>query len=160
MIHGFLVHLVLVVIYLALTGDVSFVNIVFGVAIAYGVILVYEGATQNARSYSRRILGLASFSVYFTRILIVANLEVAREILTPGYQMSPRLLRYSVAGMTDVQITWLANAITLTPGTLSVDLNAEADSLYIHAMYGEDRDALVAGLDELKTRLLEGVFGQ
>ncbi|MEM6332334.1 MAG: Na+/H+ antiporter subunit E [Planctomycetota bacterium] len=160
MIQGFLVHLVLVVIYLALTGDVSFVNIVFGVAIAYGVMLVFDGATQQANSYSRRILGLAAFSVYFVRILIIANLEVAREILTPGYQMTPRLLRYNVAGMTDLQITWLANAITLTPGTLSVDLDPETDCLYIHAMYGDDRDALVAGLDELKTRLLKGVFGQ
>jgi multicomponent Na+:H+ antiporter subunit E len=169
MIQGLLVHLVLVVIYLALTGDLSLVNIVFGAIVGFGVLLVFGHATADrhadrGRSYAARIAGLLGFTAYFVRILIVANLEVAYEILTPGYGMSPRVLRYPVDGLTDVQVTWLANAITLTPGTLSIDVLGDADDphrcLHIHAMYGSDRDALVASLDELKRRLLEGVFGQ
>ncbi|MEM1209712.1 MAG: Na+/H+ antiporter subunit E [Planctomycetota bacterium] len=162
MIQGFLVHLLLIVVYLALTADVSFINIAFAAIVAFGVLYVFGMASGGVGvgGYAARVAGLCGFVVYFIRILIVANLQVAYEILTPGYGMSPRLVGYSVAGLSDVQITWLANSITLTPGTLSVDLDDDRDLLYIHAMYGEDREALIAELDELKERLLRGVFGE
>jgi len=165
MIQGLLVHLVLVVIYLALTGDLSLVNVLFGVIVGFGVLYVFGLATSDQRdraSYGQRVFDFFAFTGYFARILVVANLQVAYEVLTPGYGMSPRLLRYPVPGLTDIQVTWLANAITLTPGTLTVDVEGEDDQryLFIHAMYGEDRDALVADLDELKVKLLRGVFGE
>jgi multicomponent Na+:H+ antiporter subunit E len=106
------------------------------------------------------VISLLSFTIYFLRILVIANLQVAREILTPGFQMSPRLLRYDVSDLTDVQTTFLANTITLTPGTLSVDVSEEADFLYVHCMYARDRDSILAELDELKDRILKEVFGQ
>ena len=91
-------------------------------------------------------------------ILVKANLEVAWEIITPGFGMEPRILRYSVAGLSDVEVTTLANAITLTPGTLSADLSEDGETLFIHAMYARDRDQALAAVDQLRHWLLREVF--
>ncbi|MEM6505352.1 MAG: Na+/H+ antiporter subunit E, partial [Planctomycetota bacterium] len=52
----------------------------------------------------------------------------------------------------------LANAITLTPGTLSADINDAGDTLYIHAMYAEAKKDATRDLDELRDKLLRLVF--
>jgi multicomponent Na+:H+ antiporter subunit E len=91
-------------------------------------------------------------------ILFKANLQVAREVITPGLGMSPRIIAYPVAGMTDGQITTFSNALTLTPDTLTTDVAEDGRTLYIHCMYAEDRDRAVAELDELRDRIMREVF--
>ncbi|MFI4861511.1 MAG: Na+/H+ antiporter subunit E [Phycisphaerales bacterium JB063] len=110
--------------------------------------------------YLLRLFNILHFSVYFIYILIRANLDVAWEIITPGYRMKPRMIRYPVAGLTPIQITTLANAITLTPGTLSADVDDAGTCLYIHAMYAEHRQDAVDQLDELRDKLMWLVFGR
>ena len=63
-----------------------------------------------------------------------------------------------MAGLTDVEVTTLANAITLTPGTLSADLSPDGETLFIHAMYAEDTDEALAAVDQLRYALLREVF--
>ncbi|MEM7625379.1 MAG: Na+/H+ antiporter subunit E [Planctomycetota bacterium] len=157
MINKFLLNLFLAVVYVALAGDVSFLSLLTGFIIGLLIVTLIARATGQS-SYMRRVWGLFRFGVYFVYILVKANYEVAREVLTPGFTMTPRIIRYSVEGLSPVEITTLANAITLTPGTLSADINDEGTVLYIHCMYAEDRDAAVAALDELKIWLIREVF--
>ncbi|MDX1683104.1 MAG: Na+/H+ antiporter subunit E, partial [Phycisphaeraceae bacterium] len=114
---------------------------------------------RGRHHYGRKLLGLVRFFFYFVRILVVANLQVAREVLTPGFQMNPRIIAYPVDDLTDVQITTLASAITLTPGTLSVDVSDDGRVLYVHAMYARDRAAAFREIDQLRNRLMREVFG-
>lgn len=157
MINKFLLNLFLAVVYVALAGDVSFLSLLTGFIIGLLIVTLVARATGQS-SYLKRVLGLVRFGAYFIYILVKANYEVAREVLTPGFTMTPRIVRYSVEGLSDVEITTLANAITLTPGTLSADINDEGTLLYIHCMYAEDRDAAVAAIDELKVWLIREVF--
>jgi len=83
---------------------------------------------------------------------------VAKEVITPGLHMKPRLIRYDVAGMSAAEITTLANAITLTPGTLSADIDDAGETLFIHCMYAADRQSAVDELDDLKLRILVDLF--
>lgn len=157
MINKFLLNLFLAVSFVALAGDVSFLTLLTGLVI--GLLVVTLIARGDGRSgYLRRLLGLIRFGAYFVFILIKANLQVAREILTPGFSMTPRIIRYPVVGLSDVQKTTLANAITLTPGTLSADIDDLGANLYIHCMYAQDREAAVSELDQLKTKLMREVF--
>ncbi|XAL99976.1 Na+/H+ antiporter subunit E [Phycisphaeraceae bacterium D3-23] len=111
-------------------------------------------------SYLLRLVNVLRFAVYFVYILIRANIDVAWEIITPGFHMKPRMIRYPVEGLTAVQVTTLANTITLTPGTLSADVDDAGTCLYIHAMYAEHRQDAIDQLDELRNRLMWLVFGQ
>lgn len=163
MIRAFLMNLLLAAVYIFLTGVPSLFNFLIGFFIGWAVLLVYGlASTEPGRrdDYTRRLSEIFAFCIYFIRILIVANIQVAWEIITPGLHMTPRIIRYSVEDMTDVEITVLANAITLTPGTLTCDVDDETKQLYIHCMYAKDRERAVGAIDELRDRLMREVFGR
>jgi len=157
MIMLLMLNLVLAAVYLALSGSTSFLNIVLALIVGYIIVGFYARAAGKS-NYMVKVYRLGKFACYFVYILIKANLDVAREILTPGYQMSPRIIKYFVGDLSEVQTTTLANAITLTPGTLTADIDEDSQYLYIHAMYAKNRDDAVADLDELKGWLMREVF--
>ena len=92
------------------------------------------------RALSRlwRGLGLALF---FVRELILANLRVAYDVVTPRHRMRPGIIAVPLDARTDVEITVLSNLITLTPGSLSIDVSADRRFLYVHMMYIDDAEA-------------------
>lgn len=157
MVRAFLLNLFLAIVYLALTGQTSILDFMIGFLVGYGVLFVYERSYGRA-SYAGKLWKLLCFGVYFLYILTKANLQIAWEIITPGLSQTPRILRYSVEDLNEVQLTALANCITLTPGTLVVDVSDDNRWLYIHCMYAEDEAAAIAELDELANHLKREVF--
>ncbi len=157
MITRFLFNLALAVLWCALTGSATAWNFIAGLIVGAGVIVLY-GLAMRDRQYFTSLVNLVRFFTYFVRILIRANLQVAWEVLTPSMHQTPRILRYSVRGLSDTHVTTLASAITLTPGTLAVDVSPDGEYLYIHCMYAEDRERAVAEIDELARRLRETFF--
>lgn len=153
----FLANIALAVVWCALTGSVDEWNFLGGMFVGALVITAYNHAT-GARPYFRRGVGLLHFFVYFLVILVRSNLQIAWEVLTPSMHQSPRIIRYPVHGLTTGQLTALASAITLTPGTLAVDVSPDNEWLYIHCMYAKDRETAVAQLDELAKMMREKVF--
>lgn len=157
MIINFLLNIALTLLWMMLNRDTSLLNGVLGFAL--GALVVELGLRAAGRdTYLKQLRDMFRFVVYFLYILVKANLDVAWEIITPGMGMKPRMIRYDVAGLTDIQVTTLANAITLTPGTLSADINDTGDTLYIHAMYAEQKKEALKDLDELRDKLLKLVF--
>ena len=144
-------------LYLVWADQRSWFGVVLGLVAGFAIISVYD-LTTGRLNYALRLLRLVRFGVYFLGILVRANLQIAWEILTPGFDQKPRILRYHVAHLNPAQITVLANAITLTPGTLVVDVARDGGLLYVHCMYAEDREIAIAGLRELEERLQKEVF--
>ncbi|MFG0257142.1 MAG: Na+/H+ antiporter subunit E [Phycisphaerales bacterium JB043] len=157
MMRAFLFNIALALTWTLLTGSFSEWNFVAGMLVGAGVVEAYLRSLQ-ARSYFGKMLRLLRFGAYFFRILVQANLQVAWEVLTPRMYMKPRILRYPVGGLSDVERTTLANCITLTPGTLVIDESPDRQWLYVHCMYAEDADEALRDLDELAYRLRQGVF--
>lgn len=153
-----LLNVAFTLLWLLLTQNTSFLNGVLGFALGAVVGTIAARAANNA-PYLGRLGNLARFTAYFLYILVKANLDVAWEIITPHLGMKPRMIRYDVRGLNEVQTTALANAITLTPGTLSSDVDDNGEFLYIHAMYAEKREDAIRDLDELREKLLRLVFG-
>ena len=152
-----LLNIFLAVLWMLMWEAFDVYSLIAGFLLGY-LLLGIVSRTMQGQGYGTKGWELLSFGVYFLRILIKANMQVAWEILTPRYNMTPRFIRYPVDGLTDVQITCLANAITLTPGTLSVDISDDKRLLYLHCMYARDRDAAVAEIDELRDRMIKELF--
>jgi multicomponent Na+:H+ antiporter subunit E len=154
----YLINILLAILWMMLWGAFDIYFLVFGFVLSY-LLLGLISRTIEGQSYGTKGWKLLSFSIYFIRILVKANLQVAWEIITPGYKMNPRFVRYAVKGMTPLQITSLANAITLTPGTLSVDASDDDRYLYVHCMYARKPQDALRELDELRERMMREVFG-
>lgn len=153
----FLLNILLAVLWMFMWGMFDIYGLGAGFALGY-LLLGIVSRTMPGESYGTNGWHLASFFAYFFRILIKANLQVAWEIITPGYHMTPRFLRYPIEGMTDFQITSFANAITLTPGTLVTDISNDRRFLYVHCMYAKDPQDAIKDLDELRNRMVKEFF--
>jgi multicomponent Na+:H+ antiporter subunit E len=88
--------------------------------------------------------------------LLLSSLLVAKAVLTPGDATQPRLLTIPLRVQSDLQITLVANFITLTPGTLTVDVSPDRKRLLVHDLFaGDSSEATrLAVRDGLETRVL------
>lgn len=102
-----------------------------------------------------RIVG---FALYFLRELVVANLRVARDVLSPGMpNLRAGIVRFPTRTRPGWERTTLANAITMTPGTLTLEVDDAHDALYVHTLYAEDREAFTASLQAMEHHLLRAL---
>jgi len=86
----------------------------------------------------KRILWLLLYIVVFLWECIKANIDVALRVLHPDLPIRPGTLKVRVGLKSDIGLTFLANSITLTPGTTSVDVDKEKGILYVHWLYVRD----------------------
>lgn len=107
---------------------------------------------------ARRIYYLVEFFLFFLVELTGSSLRVAWEVLTPSMHQSPGIIEVPLDLQTDKQITALALLMTLTPGSLSLDVSSDRRSLYVHSMFAADparvRDSVKQGFERRIMRLL------
>jgi multicomponent Na+:H+ antiporter subunit E len=142
--------------WVAITGDVSPGNLAVGFGFGL-LILVFTRRVVGTPTYIRKVRRIINLALFFIWELVKANLRVAYEVLTPGFHMRPGVVAIPLDARTDTEITLLANMITLTPGTLSLDVSADRQVLYLHAMYlDEDVDVFRHKIkDGFERRILE-----
>jgi len=83
------------------------------------------------------------YAAAFLYDLLTANVDVARRVLAPSMPIEPRVIEVPLRVETPFAITTIANSITLTPGTLSMDYDDETNTLYVHAIDGREPEAVV-----------------
>jgi multicomponent Na+:H+ antiporter subunit E len=151
----FLTNLLLALAWVALTGQYEASSFFAGLLLGFVVLrLTLRGKTAVA--YGARLKAICGFIFFFIKELIVANLKVAFDVLTPRHHMRPGIVAVPLDPKTDLEITVLTTLITLTPGTLSLHVTDDRRTLYIHAMYIDDPDQLVQEIkDGLERRVRE-----
>jgi multicomponent Na+:H+ antiporter subunit E len=106
-----------------------------------------------------RIVYFIGFILFYISEVVKSNLKVAYDVLTPTHKMSPGIIAVDVSGMTDRQLLFMANFITMTPGTLGLSFSPEKDKFYIHAMYVDgDMDTLSQELSNTYGKQVRRVF--
>ncbi len=155
----FVLNLLLAILWMFMWGAFDAYTLIAGVALGY-LVLGIAGKMILGHHYGRRIGDIVSFIAYFIKILVKANWQVAKIVLNPAMPIAPRIMRYDVSDLSPLQITTFANSITLTPGTLVVDISEDGRHLYIHGITAADRSAAISELDELRNRLMKEVFAR
>lgn len=143
--NRFVTNLLLTFIWVALTGSFSFANYLFGFVISFFILWLITESKDDTK-YFVMLPKLIAFFFFFNYELIKANLQVAYEVITPKFQMTPGIVRIPLDVKSDIGITLLANLISLTPGTLSLDVSNDKKVLYVHAMYLTDREKFIASI--------------
>jgi len=118
------------------------IGLLVGVPLAFLTRQFYTD-TYPAGQVVRAIPYVLGYVALFTWELLTANLDVARRVLSPSMPIEPKVVEVPLRVETDLAITTIANSITLTPGTLSMDYDDERNSLYVHALAASSRDEVV-----------------
>ena len=87
-----------------------------------------------------RLLKFAGLVLFYIRELIYANFRIAHDVLTPRLRMRLGIVAVPLDLKKDISFISLANLITMTPGTLSIDISTDRKVLYIHTLYMGDPD--------------------
>nr|WP_269468050.1 Na+/H+ antiporter subunit E [Devosia ureilytica] len=134
-------------IWAGISGNFSGLNLVFGGLIGGVAVLVLREALVGPRAF-RRARRMLSLAVLFLYELMVSAVRVAIVVVRPDMSnaVRPAIVAVPLTVTSDAEITLLANMITLTPGTLSVDVSADKSVLYVHALHMVDRDAMIADI--------------
>lgn len=153
--NRFLTNIILMVIWVALTGEFSIANYLFGFAFSFFTMRMITTGTGNAK-YFKLLPKVIAFIFFFLYELVKANVQVAYEVMTPHHNMTPGIVKIPLDAKTNVEITLLANMITLTPGTLSLDVSDDKKVLYVHSMYITSREKFIASIKNgFEKRILE-----
>lgn len=106
----------------------------------------------------RRIFASLSFVVFLLKELLLANIQVARSILGPRARLEPCIVAVPLDLRGDFQITLLANLVTLTPGTLSLEVAEDRSVLWVHALHADDAEVLRRDIKEGFERRIQEMF--
>ncbi len=148
-------NLALALAWVGMTGRLNASNLIVGFLVGYVVLLVLQGPVAM-RGQIRRTRTALELLVVFTWEMLLANFRVAWDVVTPTHLMRPGVIAVPLDAREDFEILILANMVSLTPGTLSLDVADDRSVLYIHAMYLHDRERITSAIkDGFERRLLE-----
>lgn len=156
----FTINLALATIWVILMGQYAPTQLVsqfiLGFLLGYALIWMARPFLQKTRYFraaSReelpttlaqlplRVWRWTRFTLIFLRELIKANIDIVIGVLSPLEKQSPGILALPLDLTTDAEITLLANMITLTPGTLSLDLSNDRTVLFVYFFKITDPEA-------------------
>ncbi len=151
----FLTNVLLMLMWVILTGDTSFSNFTFGFLLSFIILRIITG-NRDERKYFRLVPRVIGFILFFIYELILANLQAAYFIIVSHKNLKPGIVGVPLDAKSDLEITFLTNLVSLTPGTLSIDVSKNRKVLYVYSMNIKDRDKFVNNIKNgFEKRILE-----
>ncbi len=148
--NGFLWNILLALAWAMMTAQFTLANLVVGFGIGF-LILLFARRMVGLGHYPKKLRQAIELFFFFIWELIKSNLRLAHDVITPSHYMRPAIVAIPLDARSDLEITLLANMISLTPGTLSLDVSADRRVLYIHEMYVSDHD-----LEAVRRKIKDG----
>jgi len=140
-VNIFVLNAVLALGWAALTGDFALSSLLVGFSLGYLALWVARPLFGETTYFERvwRVLRLAALFVYE---LVVSSVRVVWDVITPSHLSRPGIIAMPLDAEGEGEILLVANLISLTPGTLSLDVSPDRKTLYVHAMFVDDPDRL------------------
>lgn len=144
--NWFFSHLLLTLLWAALLGAYGILTLLSGFALGLGLFRLT--LNQPSLRYRKRIFGLIRFSIFYLREILLSNLRIAADILRGRPRIQPGIIALNVGHLSARATVIVANLITMTPGTLSLDIDDEKGFLYVHCLYLQDPAATRASMQQ------------
>ena len=142
-------YLVFLIIWIIFNEKLNLEILLFGLAISAAVFAFackFMGySIKKELHFYRKIPGLLRYVFVLVREILAANLNVCHLILSKEEEIDPALVQFQTDMETQAGRAFYANAITLTPGTITVSL--EGDTYVVHCL----DDSMAQGLSDAKT---------
>ncbi len=124
----------LTLVWVALWESLTWANLVGGMLAGILVVILVPPGPDTLVIGTRPLAGL-KLLFYFIAKLFQASIAVAWEIITPGDTTNPAVIAVPLSTASDGILTSVANMVSLTPGTLTVDVDPDTRTLYIHVLH-------------------------
>lgn len=150
----FLWNLILALLWATLLAEVTLTNLAIGFLLGLVVLETVE-PRRGVSPYARKLLHLFRLLWLIAWEVVLANLRIAHELLTPRLYSSPAVYAYEMEARTDLEVTLFSLLVTFTPGTLALEVSGDGRRLYVHVMFATTREEFSARLrDRLERPLL------
>ena len=148
--NKFIINIIASIVWGGLTGEFTLGNLIVGFVLGYIILLMSIPVTGNS-DYAINFWRAFGLALYFIMELVSSSVRVSKEILRPKLKLSAGVIGIPLEkAETDVEITLLANIITVTPGTLSLDISDDRSTLYVHSMY------ITTDIEALRSQIKNG----
>ena len=141
-----------VVLWSALWGSFTWANMLGGVAVAVGVLSLArlpETGLESRGTVRIRPLWALWFLIYFAVKVVQSNVMLAWEVVTPRNSIKPGILALDLRDCSDAMVTLIANALTLTPGSLTIEVRRSPTTIYVHVLHLHDPERVRAEMTAL-----------
>lgn len=143
----FLLNLLLAVSWAALTGQFTLPGLAIGFVVGFLALWVIQPLFGETGNYFTRVWRWVKLVVLFHYELFVSSVSVAWDVLTPRHRARPGIITMPLKAKGEAEVLLVTNLISLTPGTLSLDVTEDCNTLVIHAMFADDRDKIVRDIE-------------
>lgn len=155
MTRSFLLHIFLALVWTFLQGELRGASFAVGLVLGYVIIAISERALGQG-AYVRKISQAVRFIGFVAWDIFTASLSLAWLIVQPNLRLRPGVVAVPLDADSDVEIATLANLITLSPGTLTLDISNDRNTLFVHTMVLQDPEAFRRSIkDGYERRVIE-----
>jgi multicomponent Na+:H+ antiporter subunit E len=98
----------------------------------------------------RKIYYIIQLAGYYLVKLVAANLFIARDILSPRMRTNPGIIEVETGTKKDLGLLMLSHLISMTPGTLSLDIDPSRERLQIHVLYMDRKEETLKEIDKMR----------
>jgi multicomponent Na+:H+ antiporter subunit E len=135
--------------------ELKFTTFFAGFLVGIGIIF-FMHRFLGTQFYLRRVYSTIKLLLIFIRELTQSSTIVLKQILSPKLNIKPGIFKYETVLKSDVEVTMLSLLLTLTPGSVVMEVSPEGNVLYIHAMdVEESKDALLSQLGNFERAIME-----
>jgi multicomponent Na+:H+ antiporter subunit E len=159
MMRYFLLNLFLALAWMLINGRYTGSSFVIGFVVGYFALRLSQPFGVKA-SYFRRFTALVALLAYFIYEMMISVVRVMWDVITPTHLSQPDIVYVPLNATTDVEITLLANMVSLTPGSLCLDVTPDKKHLVVHAMFAPEHQAVITSIKKgMERRILEVTRG-
>lgn len=153
----FILNLFIAALWLLLQDEVvpQFSTFLMGFIVGIGILYAMH-RFYGTQFYLRRVFSIIKLLWLFNWELLLSSYSVLRQITTPKLTITPGIFTYKTALKGDWEITALALLLTLTPGSVVMEVSEEGDMFYIHAMdIEQSKEAVIRSIGKFEQAIME-----
>jgi Multisubunit Na+/H+ antiporter, MnhE subunit len=151
-------NILLALLFMLLMDAVSLTGLMFGFLFGFLALWFAKPVMAAKTTYFSTIFRVIRLVIFFIQELVISSVRVAWDVITPTDLSRPKVIRMPLDVESELEVFLVANLISLTPGTLTLDVDEVNRQLIIHAMFADDEDALIKELKDGMEYQVKHVF--
>lgn len=157
MLGQFIINLFIATLWFLLNDDPTANFTTFMSGFLVGTLILYAmHRFFGTQFYLRRVLKIMKLILLFIQELLLSSVSVLKQILDPQLKISPGIFTYETKLTGDYQVTTLALLLTLTPGSVVMEVSEDQSTFYIHAMdIEESKETVIRSIGKFERAILE-----